>query len=207
MIQYNGKFYCSTKEAAVLLDIPEYTIRRLINSDEASKKIKAEILPGYKKKYSILFDDLFEYAKNNKKEHNFQENIKKLRIEQPQKESLLELIGKALRSFVGGSFITPAFTNNVIQDNSLMSENNTADIVSFSLGYFENQTEFLDKSKEELEYWLEQTKVSIQGINIDLKKAKEEDEEDRLKVMEHALEIQKLKIKNALSKCEKVLTK
>ena len=108
MIEYKGKFYCDTKDAATLLDIPEYTIRRLINSKDLSKKIPAEKVDG--KSYGILFDDLFKYAKENGKEHIFQENLDKLQIKQAEKKSLLEIMGKALPIFAGGSLMASALS-------------------------------------------------------------------------------------------------
>lgn len=78
MIKYNDEYYCDTKEAAVLLGISEYTVRRLINSDNPEKKIPAIKLPGEKKSYRILFKDIFDYAKKNGKRETFRENLNKL---------------------------------------------------------------------------------------------------------------------------------
>lgn len=78
MIKYNDAYYCDTKEAAVLLGISEYTVRRLINSDDPEKKIPAIKLPGEKKSYRILFKDIFDYAKKNGKRDTFRENLNKL---------------------------------------------------------------------------------------------------------------------------------
>lgn len=246
MIKYKGEFYCDTKDAATLLDIPEYTIRRLINSKDLSKKIPAEKIDG--KSYGIFFGSLLKYAKENGKESLLQKNIDKLKIKQTEKKVLLDIMGKKT-DFADSSLIAPALlvafapiiaaaglsflgssiyknnvqslnensvdednveqnqTNNTVQDSNLTSKWNTADILSLSLEYFKNQAELLDKTREELDYLLEQTKVSIRGIRINLKKTKEEDEKDQLKVMEHALEIQKIKIKSAISKFEKVTSK
>lgn len=237
MIKYKGKLYCNTKDAAILLDIPEYTIRRLINSKDLSKKIPAEKVDG--KSYGIPADDLFKYAKENGKEHTFRENIKKLQIKPAEKKLLLDIMGKASPIFSGGLLIASTIaailddldahiannmkssnkqyadeedikqnqTNAIVQDSNLIPERNMADILFFSLEYFKNQTELLGKTREELDYLLEQNRVSIRGIRINLKKAKEEDAKDQLKVMEHALEIQKIKIKSAISKFEKVTSK
>lgn len=247
MIEYKGKSYCDTKESATLLDIPEYTIRRLINSKDLSKKIPAEKVDG--KSYGIPADDLFEYAKENGKEHIFRENIYKLQITQAERKLLLDITGKASPIFAGGSLMASALpiasfapviaaaglgawgdhivnnmkssneqyadeedieqnqTNTIVQDSNLIPERNMENILSFSSKYFKNQTELLGKTREELDYLLEQTKVAIRGIRINLKKTKEEDEKDRLKVMEYALEIQKIKIKSAISKFEKITSK
>lgn len=245
MIKYKGKPYCDTKEAATLLDIPEYTIRRLINSKDLSKKIPAEKVDG--KSYGILANDLFEYAKENGKEDIFRANIYKLQITQAEKKLLLDItVDKASPISECPSFIAstvriafPAIaaalddwvahvannmkssnkqyadeedikqnqTNAIVQDSNLIPERNMVDILFFSLEYFKNQTELLGKTREELDYLFEQTQVSIRGIRINLKKAKEEDAKDQLKVMEHALEIQKIKIKSAISKFEKVTSK
>lgn len=206
MIKYKGKPYCDTKEAATLLDIPEYTIRRLINSKDLSKKIPAEKVDG--KSYGIPADDLFEYAKENGKEHTFQKNIYKLQITQAERKLLLDITGKASPIFAGESLMASALhTAAIVQDSNLIPEQNMADILSFSLEYFKNQTELLGKTPEELNYLLKQAKLSIRGIRIDLKKTKEEDKKDQFKVAEHALEIQKIKIKSAISKFEKVTSK
>lgn len=231
MIKYKGKLYCNTKDAAILLDIPEYTIRRLINSKDSSKKIPAEKVDG--KSYGIPADDLFKYAKENGKEHIFRENIKKLQIKPAEKKLLLDIVGKASPIFAGGLLMASAIAavlgdlgahiaNNMKssneqyadeedieqnQTNAIVQDSNLTPILSFSLEYFTNQTELLGKTREELDYLLKQTQVSIRGIRINLKKAKEEDAKDQLKVMEHALEIQKIKIKSAISKFEKVTSK
>lgn len=246
MIKYKGKLYCDTKETATLLDIPEYTIRRLINSKDLSKKIPAEKVDG--KSYGIPAKDLFEYAKENGKEHTFQKNIYKLQITQAERKLLLDITGKASPIFAGESLMASALhtafapviaatglgawgahiannmkssneqyadeedieqnqTNAIVQDSNLIPERNMEDILSFSLEYFKNQTELLGKTPEELNYLLKQTKLSIRGIRIDLKKTKEEDEKDQFKVAEHALEIQKIKIKSAISKFEKITSK
>lgn len=94
MIKRDGKYYCDTKDAATLLGTSEYTIRRLINSKNESKRIKAEKFPDNRKSYNISFDSLFEYAKKKEIEANFQANIDKLKLGGNEKKSLLEIIGK-----------------------------------------------------------------------------------------------------------------
>lgn len=247
MIKYKGEFYCDTKDAATLLDVPEYTIRRLINSDNPDKKIKAEKIPGNKKSYVIPFDDLIEYAKKNGKELTFQANIKKLKLKPSEKKSLFGIMGKALPFVAGGSLLgaalATAFTpiaafagvgmaaaaaadiiasksshgastddvdvehdqvNDTHQETGLTTGESTADIVKFSLSYFNDQSTLLNRSPKELRYLSHQTEVSLQGIDIGLEKAETIDEKELLKVMWYALKIQEIKIKSILRKLEKV---
>lgn len=78
MIKYHKHYYFDTKEAAKLLGLSEYTIRRLIHSDNPLQQLRAQKLPLNKKSYLIQFEDLLEFAKKRKKTDLLKEQLQKI---------------------------------------------------------------------------------------------------------------------------------